>query len=119
MLSKSLNQIEAFLAGDKTRIKEVLHPKNDQIDLPYSLAHASLEVGETSLPHLLKGSEVYFILEGEGRVFIDEESKLLQKGGLVFIPAGAHQHICNEGTRPLRFLCIVAPAWSEEEEEIF
>lgn len=119
MLSKSLNQIKAFLAGDETQIKEVLHPKNDGVDLPYSLAHASLGVGKASLPHLLKGSEVYFVLEGTGRVFIDEEERLLQKGDLVFIPAGAHQHIRNEGTDDLQFLCIVAPAWSAEEEEVF
>ncbi len=119
MLTKSLNQIEAFLAGDKTMIKEVLHPKNDQLDLPYSLAHASVGVGQSSLPHLLKGSEVYYILQGKGRVVIDEESRLLEVGDLVFIPAGAHQHIQNVGEEELRFLCIVAPAWSEEEEEIF
>ncbi|MEM8907481.1 MAG: cupin domain-containing protein [Bacteroidota bacterium] len=118
MLSKSLNQINAFLAGDETQIKEVLHPQNDQLDLPYSLAHASLPVGQRSLPHLLKGSEVYFILAGRGRVFINGESRLLNAGDVVYIPPGAEQYICNEGDETLAFLCIVAPAWRKEEEEI-
>ncbi|MEM9819822.1 MAG: cupin domain-containing protein [Bacteroidota bacterium] len=119
MLSKSLNQVNAFLAGDKTVIKELLHPKNDGIPLAYSLAHASLAPGEDSLPHLLKGSEVYFVLQGTGTVWIDGESKSLRVGDFVYIPPRANQHICNDGEEVLRFLCIVSPAWSEEEEEVF
>ena len=119
MLSKSLKQIKAFEAGDKTMIRELLHPKNDDISLAYSLAHASLPEGTSSLPHLLRGSEVYYLLEGQGRMHIDGEMKDLREGDFVYIPPGAHQHIENIGKGELRFLCIVAPAWSEEEEEVF
>jgi len=42
MLHKSLEDLKAFEAGDKTNIIEVLHPKNDAISIGYSLAHASL-----------------------------------------------------------------------------
>lgn len=118
MLSKSLNQLNAFLAGDETLIKELLHPKNDQLELPYSLAHASLPPGKDSLPHLLTGSEVYYILQGEGTVWIDGESQKMTVGDFVYIPPGAHQHICNDGKGSLDFLCIVAPAWSETGEEL-
>jgi mannose-6-phosphate isomerase-like protein (cupin superfamily) len=72
MLKKSLKDIPSFIAGDKTVIKELVHSKNDAIDFPFSLAHAVVKVGEASEPHILKvNSELYVILEGEGKIFIE------------------------------------------------
>lgn len=119
MLFKNLKNIPEFIAGDKTIIKEVLHPKNDAVELGYSLAHAVVKPGEKSLPHILHTkSEAYFILEGQGMVYIDKKSKLLSKGDTVLIPAGANQWIENTGSEDLEFLAIVSPPWSEETEEI-
>ena len=119
MLHKSLKDLKSFEAGDKTNIIEVLHPKNDNISLGYSLAHASLEVGESSLPHILEEcSEVYFILKGEGKVVIGEEQRPIKEGDTVFVPKGATQYVENQGTTKLEFLCIVSPAWFEEQEKV-
>ena len=132
MLIKSLENLESFEAGDKTKIIEVLHPKNDKIPLGYSLAHASLDIGKSSLPHILEEcSEVYFILNGKGNVVLKEqgdknglkqkptwEEQLVTKGDMIFIPAGATQYIENQGNTTLDFLCVVSPAWYEEQEKI-
>ncbi len=53
MIKKSLNEIPVFTAGDLTKLREVLHPNNDPVDLPYSLAWASIEPGQQSLSHVL------------------------------------------------------------------
>lgn len=120
MLVKSISDLIAFEAGDKTRLIEVLHPKNDAISLGYSLAHASLEVGETSLPHVLEAcSEVYYILAGKGRLVIGEEARVLQAGDVAYVPKGVTQYIENQGDTRLEFLCIVSPAWFPEQEQIF
>ncbi len=119
MLIKSLGDLESFEAGDKTAIIEVLHPKNDNIPLGYSLAHASLEIGESSIPHILeKCSETYFILQGHAKMVIDKEERLVGKGDTIFIPEGATQHVENQGDIKLEFLCIVSPAWYEAQETI-
>jgi mannose-6-phosphate isomerase-like protein (cupin superfamily) len=118
MLIKNIKNIPSFLAGDHTYIKEVLHPNNDNISIQYSLAHATLPIGETSLPHLLHGSEVYFITKGQGIVFINDEQKAVSVGDMVFIPPRAKQYIQNTGDEPLEFLCIVHPEWKAEEEEL-
>ena len=119
MITKSISDTPGFEAGDLTWIKELLHPQNDQIPLNYSLAHASLAVNTASIPHVLHAnSEVYIVLKGKGRVYIDEEEKELEIGDLVFIPKGARQYIVNIGEVELEFLCIVSPPWSEEEEEV-
>jgi len=119
MLLKKLKDIPQFIAGDKTILREVLHPKNDAIEMNYSIAHAIVQVGEKSLPHVLhERSEVYYILEGKGEMHIDNEIQLMEKGDTVFIPAGANQWIENMGEKDLVFLAMVSPPWTEESEEV-
>lgn len=120
MLHKVLKDIPQFLAGDETVLREILHPKNDEVDMNYSIAHAVLPIGKASLPHILnERSEVYFILQGEGEMHINQETKTLRKGDTVFIPAGAEQWIKNIGDGELEFLAMVSPPWTEESEEVF
>lgn len=117
MLKKSTQNVPQFIAGDKTLIRELLHPKNDGLNLDFSLAHATVEVGKASIPHILqKSTETYYILQGEGRVFIDDKEQDMQVGDLVFIPAGAKQYIENIGSIALIFLCIVSPPWKKADE---
>lgn len=120
MFKKSLSDIPSFIAGDKTIIKEFVHPKNDAVDVNYSLAHATVEVGKASEPHILsKSSELYVILEGEGELFIEKEAAILRGGETALVPAGATQWIRNVGDVPLVFYVIVSPPWHEAEEVVF
>ena len=120
MFKKSLSNIPSFIAGDKTIIKEFVHPKNDVVDLNYSLAHAIVEVGEASEPHILtKSSELYVILSGEGELFIEKEVEILRGGDAALVPAGATQWIRNVGVVPLVFYVVVSPPWNEGQEVVF
>lgn len=117
MLKKSVETTTAFLAGDKTLIREVLHPKNETINLPYSLAHATLAPGQSSEPHILRtSSEVYVFVRGTGQVFVNEESTQVEPGNVIHIPAGVCQYVINGGNEPLEFWCIVAAPWSADDE---
>ena len=120
MFVKNLEKIESFIAGDKTIIKEFVHPKNDGVDLNYSLAHAVVNVGEASEPHILhKSSELYVILAGVGELHVDSEVSILRGGEAALVPAAATQWIKNVGAVDLTFYVIVSPPWSEAEEEVF
>jgi mannose-6-phosphate isomerase-like protein (cupin superfamily) len=120
MFKKSLSDIPSFIAGDKTIIKEFVHPKNDAVDVNYSLAHAVVEVGQASEPHILhKSSELYVILSGEGELFIEKDAAILRGGDAALVPAGATQWIRNVGDVPLVFYVVVSPPWSEAQEEVF
>ena len=120
MLKKSLKNISTFIAGDKTIIQEFIHPKNDGVDVQYSLAHAIVEVGKSSEPHILhQSSELYVILEGESILHVGEEAEILRGGDAALVPAGALQWIENIGNVNLKFYVIVSPPWRAEEEEIF
>jgi mannose-6-phosphate isomerase-like protein (cupin superfamily) len=119
MLIIDLQNCQEIVAGDATRLRELLRPDPGGVKIRYSLAHATLKPGETSRPHTLKSSEVYYILEGEGVMHIENESARIHPGQAIYIPGSSRQSIENTGSSELRFLCIVDPAWRREDEEVF
>jgi len=118
MIVKSLGNIAGFKAGDASFLRELLHPDKEPLTIGYSLAHAVVGPGETTLPHRLKSAEVFYILEGRGLMRVDDEKVEVGTGQAVYIPSGAVQSIRNTGEAPLAFLCIVDPAWRPADEEI-
>ncbi len=119
MLIRKLSECEEFIAGDGTRLRELLHPDKQPINLRYSLAHAIVPVGQTSLPHSLTTSEVYYILQGKGEMHINEEQQIVEAGDAVYIPPNAKQYIHNFGDKALIFICIVDPAWRQADETVY
>lgn len=118
-MKKQTFDLPEFLAGDHTILREVLHPKNDPVDIPYSLAYARVEVGKKSLPHrLVKSAELYYILEGKGAISIDGAITSIQKSDIVLVPKNAEQFVENLGNCDLEFLCICSPPWNELEEVV-
>ena len=119
MLVQKLSKCEEFIAGDGTRLRELLHPDKQPLQLRYSLAHAIVPIGQTSTPHSLTTSEVYYILSGAGEMHIDEETERVEPGDAVYIPPNTKQYIRNCGEEPLVFVCIVDPAWRKEDETVY
>ncbi|MGZ7050143.1 MAG: cupin domain-containing protein [Methanobacterium sp.] len=120
MLIKDIKDCKYFKAMDNTILYELLHPKDDEeLKINCSIAHAILKVGESSLSHKLNiSAEIYYILEGNGIMHIDDESEEVHPGQAIYIPAGSKQYIENIGKKELKFLCIVNPMWKEEDEEL-
>jgi mannose-6-phosphate isomerase-like protein (cupin superfamily) len=118
MFIRDLQHTEEIIAGDQTILREVLHPDKEKLEIRYSLAHAMVRPDQSSLPHKLKTSEVYYILEGRGIMYVDDDSAEVHSGQTVYIPPNSTQYIRNTGTSDLKFLCIVDPAWRPEDEEV-
>lgn len=114
MFVKKPEDCVEFTAVDGCRLRELLHNKNDPVDLPFSLAAARVEPGRHTRRHRLDRVEVYYILEGKGRMHIDVEEQDVAQGAVVTIPPDAVQWIENTGSEDLRFLAIVSPPWSED-----
>lgn len=115
---KRLDECVEFTAGDETKLREILHPDKADLALGYSLAHAKLAPGATSLLHRLRTSEVYYILKGRGRMELDGAEADVGPGDTVYIAPSRNQRITCIGPEELEFLCIVDPAWREEDEEV-
>ena len=118
MLIRDLIACDEIIAGDKTILRELLHPDRADLKIHYSLAHAIVKPGQSSLPHRLRTSEVYYILEGKGIMNVDDESAAVHAGQAIYVPPNSNQHISNTGDSDLKFLCIVDPAWQPEDEEV-
>ncbi len=119
MFIRKLLDCPEFIAGDNTQLREMLHPDKADLALRYSLAHATLKPGMTSYPHALKTSEVYYILEGQGMMHINDETQVVNVGDTVYIPPKAKQCITCISDIELKFICIVDPAWRAEDEVVF
>jgi mannose-6-phosphate isomerase-like protein (cupin superfamily) len=115
---KDIKKCDKVTAGDNSALRELLNPLKEDIKIRYSLSHAIVKPGEITYKHKLKNSEVYYILQGEGMMHIDNETEKVQTGQAVYIPPDSVQFIQNTGQSDLSFLCIVDPAWKAEDEEI-
>lgn len=119
MLIRKLKNCTEIIAGDNSRLRELLHPERDYpFSGRYSLAHAVVAPHTATLKHRLKTDETYYILQGKGVMHINDESAEVESGDAIDIPPNATQWIENSGDSELVFLCIVDPAWSEADEEI-
>ena len=118
MLTKDIAHLTSIPVADYSRLREILHPGRDPVDIRYSLAHAVVHGGAASLRHRLASVEVYYFLAGRGVMHVGEESAAVGPGWAVAVPAGAVQWVQNTEDHDLEFLCIVDPAWREEDEEV-
>jgi mannose-6-phosphate isomerase-like protein (cupin superfamily) len=104
----SLDAARAFTTADGSTIRELWNTDAQ------SLAEASLGVGRATARHYHGASEeIYFVLEGRGRMELDGDVREVGPGDAVLIPPGAWHRITAE--EPLRFLCCCAPAYSDED----
>jgi mannose-6-phosphate isomerase-like protein (cupin superfamily) len=118
MLVRTLEECNTFTAGDKSLLKEILHPDRHDLNIRYSLAWATVKPGQKTLAHTLMCAEVYYIIRGHGRMHINKEEKAVQQNDTIYIPPHAVQFIENTTQEELVFLCIVDPAWRPEAEQI-
>lgn len=116
---KNLGDCEEFIAGDGSILRELLHPDKADLQIRYSLAHATVQARHKTAPHVLKSTEVYYIITGRGRMHIDAESFDVGPEDVILIPPNSTQYIENTGDGYLVFLCIVDPAWRQEDERVF
>src|SRR3989344_789345 len=103
MIIKKLQNLDKINGNEETVISQIFHPHNTL-------------TGKRSKRHKMKTSEIYYILEGNGVIHIDEESQIVSKDDAVYIPPFSIQFIENTGMDDLKFLCIIDPAWKKEDE---
>ncbi len=118
MYLRRLTDCREFTAGDGSVLRELLNPEKEDLQIRYSLAYAKVVKSKKTKPHRLKACEVYYITTGSGLMHIDEKCFEVGPESAIYIPPGARQYIENTGDSDLNFLCIVDPAWRQEDEEI-
>lgn len=95
--------------------KELAGPQtvgSSRVDFRISRYAPAAYVGE----HVHKVQEqVYYVLEGEGILTLDDDKHLMHPHDYVYVPPGIRHSFTNTGTNGLVFLVITTPADDEEE----
>ena len=112
------NEVEPFITKDTSEIREILAPANSGIK-NQSLAEARVAPGRSTDEHFHPlTEEIYYILEGRGRIRIgDEEQEVGIGDGIAILPGHRHK-MWNTGDSPLVFLCCCSPAYSHNDTVI-
>ena len=111
----NIREVPSFITKDGSEIRELLSHRNSSIR-KQSLAEARIFPGDsTTLHHHPLTEEIYYILDGRGRMRIDEEERIVGPGDAIAIPPGQKHTITNIGTVPLKLLCCCAPAYEHTD----
>jgi mannose-6-phosphate isomerase-like protein (cupin superfamily) len=111
----NLAEAAPFTTKDGSEIRELLAHRNSCIR-HQSLAEARLPAGAGTAPHYHPAAEeIYYLLEGRGRMQIENEVREVGPGDAVAIPPGARHQISTIGEQPLRFLCCCAPGYEHPD----
>jgi len=116
MSIKRNSDIPEIVGREGSKIKNYFDPNNTDEKIRFSIAHFMIQKEKRTLLHRMKASEIYYILEGIGMLKIDGKSFTVKKDDSIFVPPMSEQSIENIGDKDLRFLCIVDPAWNQENE---
>src|SRR3981081_2569153 len=113
MIVLNVSSQKPFTTKDGSRIRSILDSANAPVR-NQSLAEAVILVGRATDRHYHKKSEeFYFLLEGEGTMEIDGETRPVSSGDAILIPPGAWHQIT--ASTPLRFLCCCAPPYAHDD----
>ena len=108
---RAYSEAEPFTTTDGSTIRSLLDLSVAPV-ANHSLAEASLPAGgQTERHHHKVSEEIYYLLEGEGRMEIDGEERDVAPGDAILIPPGARHRI--EAHADLRFLCCCAPPYQD------
>lgn len=113
-LHKHAPAVETFLASDGCTIAEVIHPRGDATVPGISLARAVLTPGMATQAHVLDFVEIYYIISGRGRAYLDDREITMGPEDCLYIAPGQRQWIQNTGAEELVFLCICSPAYDPQ-----
>ena len=110
-------QQSIYKAPDRALAQEWISPRNSRAQT-HSLALITIPPGVRVDPHRhIACEEVYYVLSGEGLMYLEGETQVLRSGDAVTILPGEVHSIKNESAdTPLTMHVVCVPAWSAEDQ---
>ncbi|MFC1910859.1 cupin domain-containing protein [Chloroflexota bacterium] len=109
------NNSKPFITKDTAEIREILSPGNSSIH-NQSLAEATVAPGKTTEEHYhAQVEEIYYILQGKGKINIKGKIREVTAGDGIAIAPGMRHSIENIGTTDMVFLCCCSLAYTHED----
>lgn len=111
----NIDRVEPFTTKDGSQIRELMAGRNSCVR-NQTLAEARLPAGSSTTPHHhVHTEEIYYLLEGRGRMTIDGDTRDVVSGDAIAIPPGAVHEITNIGADVLKFLCCCSPGYEHDD----
>ncbi len=89
------DQAQAFLTKDGSIVRELMHPVRHG-NARQSLAEATVPPGTRTVLHRhARSEELYYIVAGEGRMFLDHDTFAVTVGDSICIPPGTPTCDCR------------------------
>ena len=115
---ENLHEVESFITLDGSEIREVAGPAIGTA-VNQSLAEATVPAGGSTDEHFHRVTEeIYFFMEGRGRMRLAAAEREVGPGDTVVIPPGVRHKLWASADAPLKLLCCCAPAYSHEDTVI-
>ena len=81
-----------------------------------SLAEEILPPGASVSPHHHEViEEIYYVIEGEGVMKINEEEREVGEGDAIYIPRFSRHTLTNTGEEPMKIILVCGPAFFYED----
>lgn len=107
-------RVKPYTTKDGSTIWELYHPLTAPV-LDISIAEAYVKGDEETRLHVHRGSqEIYYILDGDGIMWLGNRRIDVRPGDAVLIPPGT-PHKIKAGEGGVRILCICAPPYMHDD----
>ena len=84
-----------------------------------SLAEATVPAGGQTIEHLHRASEeIYYFVEGRGRMRLGEDESEVAAGDCAVIPSGTRHKLWAAPDADLVLLCACAPPYHDDDTEL-
>ena len=112
MLIVNRQQAAVINTPHGSEIRPLIDRTTSSVEL-CSLAEETLPAGAAVTRHFHRETEeVYYVLEGAGRMTVGVEVREVSAGDAVYIPRGAAHTLENTGAAPMTILLVCGPAYS-------
>lgn len=81
-----------------------------------SIQYSEVDFGKEQPLHQHDPEQCYFIIDGEGMMFVGDETREVQEGDAIYIPSNAVHGIKNTGSKLLKYLTANSPAFGNVYE---
>lgn len=102
-----------YVAEDNAVAREIASPRNSKAKA-MSIAEIIIPAGVSVVPHHHVMEEVYYIVEGEGTMMVEDETTIVKAGQAVVLAPHQWHNISNHTDKDLVMIVTCVPAWAPD-----
>ena len=120
MIVADLAQIAGRVYPARRRTQNIVGGMSPIQATNFAMGMVTLEPNGGQVPwHNQEQEEIYFIVEGSGKMCLGEEKIAISTGHAAYIPSGVFHQLTNTGASPMRMIYCYGPAgdvahWRQE-----